>query len=195
MTTPLLVVYLHTVRHLPLTLAASITAVGALVSLAGNPAGGYLADRIGARPTSLTGLATAAAGTGLLAAADTSAQAIACVALLGLGVSMSLPAQQALLTHLVPAPDLARCFALRYMMLNIGFGVGGLTAALIAGSGHLGAFQTLYLTDAASFLLAALLITRVPITGRTPHDAPPNPWHTLRVLSGDRALRRLWLIA
>ncbi|MGI5380878.1 MFS transporter [Streptomyces sp. CA-251387] len=195
MTSPLLVVYLHTVRHLPLTLAASISAVGALVSLAGNPVGGYLADHIGARTTSFIGLAMAAAGTGSLAAAHTSPQAIACIALLGLGISVSLPAQQALLAHVVPAQALSRYFALTYMLLNIGFGVGGLSAALIAGTGHLGAFQTLYLLDAASFTLAALLIARVPVAGRTAQERPPTAWRALRLVTGDQPMRRIWLIA
>ncbi|MFF8848150.1 MFS transporter [Streptomyces sp. NPDC015127] len=198
MTTPMLVIYLHTIRGLPLALSASISMVAALVSLAGNPAGGWLADRSGARATSVLGLLIAASGTGALAPVTTSGWAIGAVALLGLGLSIAYPALNALLGHLAPADSLNKSFALQYMLRNIGYGVGGLAAAVIAGRASPGIFQLLYLIDALSFIAAAGLVLRVPTRGRAaaaPEQAKSQgPLESFTVVMRDSRFRRLWLI-
>ena len=69
LTLPWLFVYAHQVRHLGYGTAGLVVAAVALASLAGNPLGGVLADRLTARRAVMAGLVVAAAGSVALAVA------------------------------------------------------------------------------------------------------------------------------
>ena len=64
---PFLLIYLNQVRGIGLTTAGAAAAMIPLASLAGNPIGGALADRAGARDTLIGGVVICALGTGSLA--------------------------------------------------------------------------------------------------------------------------------
>src|SRR5688572_8976660 len=67
LTLPFFLVYLHQVRGIELGVAGLILSTVAVAGLLGNPAGGWLADRIGARRTVIAGLVLAAGGAAALA--------------------------------------------------------------------------------------------------------------------------------
>src|SRR5712692_11640932 len=71
LTLPCLFIYAHRIRGLSDGVAGLVVATIALASLAGNPAGGALADRWTPRRALMAGLAVAAAGSAALAVADT----------------------------------------------------------------------------------------------------------------------------
>jgi len=196
MTLPFLLVYLHAVRGLPVTVAALAVAAVALASLIGNPLGGSLADRFGARNTLIGGLLIAAAGAILLLAVRQPWQAFAAAGTAGLGASIAWPAQDALLATLAGAQHRSGVFSLRHATLNAGLGSGALIAAAIIATHSPHAFTILYLADAATYLafIPVLLTLRTP----RPHRAarlvkdPPAPgW---AAVIRDRVFVRVWLL-
>src|SRR5690349_15256931 len=60
LTLPFFLIYLHRVRGIELGVAGLILATVAVAGLAGNPAGGWLADRVGPRRAVVAGLVVAA---------------------------------------------------------------------------------------------------------------------------------------
>jgi MFS family permease len=195
MTLPFLLVYLHTSRGLPVTAAALAVAAVALASLIGNPLGGSLADRFGARNTLISGLLIAAAGAILLLAVRQPWHAFAAAATAGLGASIAWPAQDTLLATLAGAQHRSGVFALRHATLNAGLGSGALIAAAIIATRSPHAFTILYLADAATYLafIPILLTLRTPPphrAARTASDRPPGRAAILR----DRVFVRVWLL-
>ncbi len=168
MTAPLLVVYLHAVRGIPLGLATLAAAVGPLVSVFGNPLGGLLADRLGPRRVIVAGLMLAAAATAALGVVHSLAAVVVAIALMGGGLSIAFPSQDSLLGHLIPPEQRPTAFALRYLSLNLGMGAGGLVAAVVVDTRNPSSFTLAYAIDGATFLLAALAIAAPALRGATP---------------------------
>ncbi|MGG7568747.1 MFS transporter [Streptomyces sirii] len=217
LTLPFLVVYLHSVQGFALGPVGLVAAMVALAGLAGNPLGGWLADRVGPRTALIAGLVIAAAGALGLSGVSALWQAFAAAAVSGLGVAVAWPAQDALLASLVRPAARPGAFAVRHATLNVGLGVGGLLAALMVDTARPGSFTTLYLLDAAGFLLAVPLLLRrsaarpaeadteahqaldAPV-GACGADGGPgspgdgSPGDGYATVLGDRCLRRLWLL-
>jgi MFS family permease len=206
LTLPFLFVYAHRVRGLSDSAAGLVLATIALASIAGNPAGGALADRWTARRAVMAGLVVAAAGSAGLAAAHSAAELFAAAALTGLGVSVIWPAQDALLAGLVGPADRSAVFAVRHASLNAGLGAGALAAAAVVRVTQPGTFTGVYLADAASFLLVlpvlAYLGRLAGAPGGEPADAEPGdaeparprPRLGLRQVLRDRMFLRVWLL-
>jgi MFS family permease len=192
MTLPFLLVYLHSIRGLSLTLAGLAVASIALVSLAGNPLGGSLADRFGPRATLVAGLSLAASGALLLLAVRAPWHAFAATAVLGLGASIAWPAQDALLAR-VAADHRSSVFSVRHATLNAGLAIGALIAAALVSGADAGTFTILYVADAMTFLafIPILLVLKVA----------PDPAHAAGSAAGgfaavlrDRVFLRVWLL-
>src|SRR5215472_2910715 len=169
LTLPFLFAYAHQVRHLAGGTAGLVVATIALASLAGNPAGGALADRATPRRALMAGLVLAAAGSAALAAARTAPELFAAAGLLGLGVSVIWPAQDALLASLTGPGGRSAVFAVRHACLNAGLGLGALAAAAVVS-----------IADAASFLAFVPVLARLrppvqPGGQQPPASKPPAP--------------------
>jgi len=204
MTLPFLLVYLHTVRGLSLPVAGAAAASGAAASLAGNPLGGAGSDRSGPRATLAAGLAVAGAGALVLAGAHSSWQAFAGAAGSGLGVSVAWPAQDVLLSRL-ETQDRSAVFGVRYATMNLGLAVGALAAAAIVAAASGPVYVFLYSADAASYLLAILLLAFIGPRATGPRAAGPaghpaesrsaqQPARGYLTVLRDRQFRRLWLV-
>lgn len=195
LTLPFFLVYLHQVRGIELGVAGLILSTVAVAGLLGNPAGGWLADRIGARRTVIAGLVLAAGGAAALAFVHASWQGFAAAGLYGIGMAVLLPAEDALLATAVDAAQRPHAFAVRHATLNIGFSVGALTAALVVGFGSPAGFVLVYLLDAASFLVFAVVMARLADVG--PRETRSNiagGTTGYREVWRDRLFRRLWLL-
>ena len=92
LTLPCLFIYAHEVRHLSYGAAGLVVSTVALVSLAGNPAGGALADRWTPRRALMAGLVIAAAGSVGLALARSTIALFVAAGVLGFGVAVAWPA-------------------------------------------------------------------------------------------------------
>jgi MFS family permease len=202
LTLPFLFIYAHRVRGLSDGVAGLVVATIALASLAGNPLGGALADRWTPRRALMAGLVLAAAGSAALAVARTAPELFAVAGLLGLGVSVIWPAQDALLASLAGPDGRSAVFAVRHACLNAGLGLGALAAAAVVSVAHPVTFTAIYLVDAASFLAFLPVLARLrpavqPASQQPTASEPPVPAPRrggFRAVLADKAFVRVWVL-
>jgi MFS family permease len=208
MTLPCLFIYAHQVRHLSYGLAGLVVSTVAVVSLAGNPAGGALADRWTPRRALMAGLVIAAAGSAGLALAHGAAALFGAAGVVGFGVSVAWPAQDALLAGLAGSAARSAVFSVRHASMNAGLGLGALVAAAVISTSHPATFAAVYLADAASFLATLPVLAFLgepprpagaPVTAAEPgsdreRDTPREQRTSYRGVLRDRAFVRVWAL-
>jgi MFS family permease len=194
MTLPFLLVYLHAVLNLSLSAAGLAVATVALASFAGNPLGGWLADRFGPRAALVAGLATGAAGAIALVLVAEPWHAFAATATIGLGASVAWPAQDALLASVAGPEQRSAVFSVRHATLNAGLAIGALAAAAIVDAGDPRSFTILYLADAATFLVFIPVLLRLAPPPAADHPPRESGSSGLRSVLRDRAFVRVWVL-
>jgi MFS family permease len=201
LTLPCLYIYAHQVRHLGYGPAGLVVAAVALASLAGNPLGGVLADRLSAPRAVMAGLVVAAAGSVALALARSGAELFGAAGLLGLGVSVIWPAQDALLASVAGPGGRSAVFSVRHASFNAGLGLGALVAAAVVSVAHPVTFTAVYLADAVSYLAFIPVLARFRLVreraGAMPEAAPPEaarPPGSFRQVLRDKAFLRVWVL-
>lgn len=129
--------------------ATSVIAVGVA---------GRLGDRVGARVTGSAGLMLMATGYALLGAANGSVLVLTSAVGIGLGFGLFQSAIVPTLASAVGAEERRRAFALRYLAMNVGIGLGAALGGALLGLVHgVGSYRLLYAIDAATFVpLAAI---------------------------------------
>lgn len=196
-TLPFLLVYLHTVRGIPLAVTGLVIATLGAAGLTLSPLAGTCIDRFGARRVQLVSLAGCTVGAVLVSQAHSTAEAFAAVALLGAAQAASWPSTNALLAGLTAPAQRSRLYALEFMLINAGIGVGGAAGGLLADVDRPGTFEALYLIDAATFVATLVLIAGlrgeggpIPVPARTA-ESGPGGW---REVLADATMRRVCLL-
>jgi MFS family permease len=191
-TLPFLLIYLHSVRGIPLPVTGLVLASLGAVGVAAGPVLGTAIDRFGARRVLLAALGVSTVGAVLLTQVHSTWQAFLAVAVTGIGGSASWPATNALLSGVTTPEQRSRAFAVEFTLLNAGIGIGGLVGGLIADTSRPGTFELLYAVDGASFVLAAAILLTLrrgvggPVERPAPEPGVPDGWrHVL-------ADRRMW---
>ncbi|MEU7613263.1 MFS transporter [Micromonospora sp. NPDC049204] len=181
-----LAIYLTQERGFSASQAGLVIGLWGVGGAFGTTAGGTLADRWGRRPTLLTahvGAAVMMLGLGL--ARDLWAVALGAL-LLGMFAEAARPAFGAMMIDVVPAKDRLRAFSLNYWAINLGFACAAVLAGLAAQADYL----LLFVVDAGTMLITALIIfTRVPETRRSgiaATAATTAPRGALRTILTDR---------
>jgi MFS family permease len=172
---PFLVIYLHNVRGISLGLAGTIAATNGAAALVSGGVAGALADRIGARTTLVAALLVMSVAFSLFPLIHEAWHAFLLNALAGVGSGAFWPSQGTLLSSLTPRESRPAAFAQQRVTMNLGIGLGGLVGGLIATTSNPSSFTLLFLMDAATFLVFALILTRVPSPPR--EEAPANESH------------------
>ena len=149
---PFLVIYLHNIRGFSLGTAGLIVAVSSLAQLTAGVLAGPLIDRVGARPTLAGGLVLQAIGYGFLPLVREPWEAFVLIAIEGAGSAGFWPSQSTLISRLTPAARRHAAFAQQRVTMNLGIGLGGLAAGLIAVVGNPKTFTILFVLDALTFL-------------------------------------------
>ena len=170
---PFLVIYLHNVRGISLGLAGLIAATNGLAALISGPIAGSLADRIGARTTLVAALLIMTAAFALFPLITEAWQAFVLNAFAGTGSGAFWPSQGTLLSALTPPDRRPAAFAQQRVTMNLGIGLGGLVGGLIASTSDPSSFTILFAVDAATFLVFAAILTRVPsppLAEQHPHE-------------------------
>jgi MFS family permease len=179
---------------LALDVAGLAVACIALAGFAGNPLGGWLSDRLGARRTLLIGLVLSVAGSGAMGLVQAEWHAFAAAAAVGLGAAVCWPSQDTLLATLVPANQRSSAFGVRYATMNVGLAAGALLAGLLV-DGSTGRFQLLFVLQVAAFVAFGLILLRIAAPSRARAEAAVARGaagfrHVLR----DRTFRHVWVL-
>ncbi|MGN6332932.1 MAG: MFS transporter [Motilibacteraceae bacterium] len=192
---PFLVVYLHDVRHLTLSTVGLIAAVPAVVALVLLGPMGVLIDRFGARRVQVVALAAQVVGMLAMSQVRTAPLAFLAQGLVGVGHAAFWPANQALVSTIVPEERRQRYFGLSFSLLNAGIGVGGIAGAAFVTVTHPGTFQLIYVLDGLSFL-APLAILLGPLrhvgNAHAEHHREPGSY---REVLADSPFRRALLLS
>jgi MFS family permease len=157
---PFEIIYLHAVRGFSTATAGlvlgTVMATAAVVTL---PSGALL-DRFSANRILIAGNLVNAVGYGGLAFVHRPWQGFVCSAVGGAGFGFVGTASQVLTLTLVPPEQRAASSALRRVAGNFGLGLGATVAGLVVAAAHhqLRVFQGLYLFDAVSFVVFALVV-------------------------------------
>jgi MFS family permease len=191
---PFEIIYLHAARGFSTATAglvlATVMGTAAVVTL---PSGALL-DRLSANRIMIAGSVFNALGYGGLAFVDRPWQGFVCSAVGGAGFGFVGTAGQILTLTLIPAEQRAASTALRRVAGNFGLGLGATVAGLLVAAAHhhLRAFQGLYLFDAVTFVVFALVVL-VWIPDPGPADAPTvsESERGFRAVTRDRLLLAL----
>ncbi len=185
---PFLVVYLHEVRDFPLETVGLLLAFQAVVGIVVVTPAGALIDRVGARLVYASALLALLVGDVVLAFATTLPQAVLALLFFGYGFGVVWPASSSLIGSIVPSERRQRYFGINFTLLNLGIGVGGIVGGRFVDVARPGTFVTIYLLDAASYLLP-LAILLGPLR-RAGGRAPSSPDHDAEARVSYRALLR-----
>ncbi|MFI7212563.1 MDR family MFS transporter [Micromonospora maritima] len=182
-----LAIYLTQERDFSASQAGLVIGLWGVGGAVGTTVGGTLTDRWGRRPTLLTahlGAATMMVALGL--ARPLWAVAVGAL-LLGTFAEAARPAFGAMMVDVVPEKDRLRAFSLNYWAINLGFACAAVLAGFAAQAGYL----LLFLVDATTTVVTALIIfTRVRETRTTPVGpvvkGASAPAGALRTILADR---------
>jgi MFS family permease len=196
---PFLVIYLHDVRGFGLGTAGLAVAVSSAAQLVAVLGVGTLIERVGPRPTLGAGLLLQAVGFGLLPLVRVPWQAFLLLAVEGAGSAGFWPSQSTLVARLTPAPRRHAAFAQQRLTMNLGIGLGGLTAGLIAHVRDPRTFTVLFVLDALTFLAYVVVLAFVHDPGvSTEESAAPGSYAAVfrhRTFLGLWALNFLFVTA
>ena len=191
---PFEIIYLHEFRGFSTSTAglvlATVMGAAAVVTL---PSGALL-DHFRAKSLMITGNLASAAGYAGLAFVDRPWQAFLCSAVGGAGFGVAGTANRVLTLTLVPAEQRAASTALSRVAGNFGLGLGATVAGFIVASAHhhLRAFQELYLFDAVTYVVfAVILVAGIPNPRPTIFASPSTGGTGFRAVAGDRLLLAL----
>src|SRR5919108_6222971 len=191
---PFEIIYLHAVRGFSTATAglvlATVMGTAAVVTL---PSGALL-DRFSGKRILIAGNVVNALGYGGLAFVDHPWQGFVCSAVGGAGFGFVGTAGQVLSLTLVPAERRAASTALRRVAGNLGLGLGATVAGVIVAASHhhLQAFQGLYLFDAVTFVVFALVVlVWIPDPGLADAPSATEDAQGFRAVARDRLLLTL----
>jgi MFS family permease len=169
MTLPIVIVFLHDGRGISLAAAGLALAVAGAAGLVGTVAAGVAADRFGAGRTAVAGLVLAGAGTIGFLAVHSLGAAIVAAGFQGAGFGVVWIGMFPLLVHAVEDRRREDMLGVSYGAINLGLGIGSLLAgAILAFSPD--AFGILFVVDAASYALFAVLLIALGEVRSTPRE-------------------------
>ncbi|MEU4814940.1 MFS transporter [Micromonospora aurantiaca] len=162
----------------------SVTQVGvaltltALVSLVASTPMGYLADRLGPRGLQMAALLASAGCTAALVSVRSFTGFLVVGVLMAVADAGTRGARGALIAGAVPPDQRVRTRAYLRAVTNVGISVGTVLAGFALAADTRGAYVTLILLDAATYVLAAAVLLRLP-----PVPPMPAPAHGPRLIA------------
>jgi MFS family permease len=177
-----LALYLVQDRGFSASQAGRMVAIYGLGLLLAGPLGGALADRIGRRRTMLIGLTLGGAHVAVLGFLRDPAWLTAVAFLAALTGDLYRPAAQAAVADIVAPADRARAYGLIYWAVNLGWAVSLSVAGFVAERSML----ALFLADAATSLIFALIVLARVTETRPAHHPQAAVWHGLLRVFADR---------
>jgi len=151
-------IYLLVVRDFTPSFVGLVVGMYGAGMAVGGMAGGVFSDRWGPR-TTIVVANLAASGVAVTLGLVTGGTTIAALAaLLGCLTNITRPASAAMIADLVPEADRLRAFSLNFWAVNLGYSGAALLGGALAGLDY----TLLFLLDAATTLIAAAMVWRLP---------------------------------
>ena len=193
LTLSLLVIYLSQVRGLSIFMASMVLVWMAILGLAASPLAGTLTDRVGPRRVLMVAILIEAVGVALMSQVTHTVSAFAVASLLAVGGAAIWGPLSTFTAQVVSVDQRTTAFAVAFMLLNLGLGLGGLIGALIIDVDRPETFVLLYLIDAVTYLFAWATVAWLrgyggPSPSAATADGTVGGWRTALA---DRRLRRL----
>lgn len=189
MTLPFVIIYLHNVRGVDLGVAGLVAATFSAASFVGTIVGGALSDRVGARKVVVAALVVAGSGYAWLGFVHEARDAFLAMVIAGFGNGCFFPGQSSLMATLAGRRHRHGAFAMHRAADNLGLGLGVALAGLIAMTSKPGTFTALFLVDASTSLLFAVLIALAPFRAATDEtEATPAVRGTYREVFRQRLI-------
>ncbi|MGW4525221.1 MFS transporter [Amycolatopsis sp. NPDC004378] len=190
---PFAVVYFHAAKGIALTSVGALLSMAALLALPAGLSAGPLVDRFGPRRVVVAAnLLRVLTFTGYVFAGSLW-QLVALAALTFWGEGLFWPASGALVAQVADEGQRARWYAMDRTLRNVGLGLGGLAGGVLVGWTGTGGYTGIVLLNAATFLLAALLVAGwrggTPAPARGVVRAAPRGGY--RSVLADRVFRRV----
>jgi MFS family permease len=190
---PFLVIYLHDVRGFSLGTAGLIVAVSSAGLVGAGVFAGPLIDRFGAKRVLGTGLVLQTVGYGLLPFVRSPWQAFILLAIEGAGSAGFWPSQSTLISRLTPHARRHAAFAQQRVTMNLGIGLGGLAAGLIAHIDNPTTFTVLFVLDALTFLAYVGVLAFIHDPGVEPDEVGDTP-SSYRAVLRHKTFLGLWTL-
>src|SRR5215467_14594368 len=156
---PFEIIYLHQIRGFSTSTAGLVLAATMGTAAIVTPPTGALLDRYSAKAIVVAGSLASALGYAGFAFVDHPWQAFACSIVSGAGIGAAATATRTLTVRLVTREQRAAAFASNRVAGNFGIGSGATVAGFIVASAQqLSSFQALYLFDAVTYAVFALIV-------------------------------------
>ncbi|AIG74891.1 MULTISPECIES: MDR family MFS transporter [Amycolatopsis] len=188
---PFAVVYFHAAKGLSLTAVGAALSIAALIALPSGPLAGRLIDRFGpGRMVITANLIRAVTFTGYVFA-DEAWHLVVLAAVTFWGEGMFWPSTGALVAQVADDGQRARWYAMERALRNVGIGLGGLLGAAMVAWGGTAGYTAIVLVNAASFVVAAVLVASWRAPAGTPRETEPEaaPAGGYRKVFADRIFR------
>lgn len=170
LTLALLIVYLSTVRDIPLGVATGLLAWQAVLALLVSPISGTLVDRFGPRPILLGAVLMTAVGIFAYGFVDTIGEAFAAMTVVAIAGAGIWGPSSALTARLVAPADRPTAFGFGFMLLNLGLGLGGLISSTIVDLDDPGTFTLLYMLTSLAYVAYFVAVLSMGDVGGLPPD-------------------------
>lgn len=155
---PLTVLFFVIHEHVAAHLVGLGMSIGGVIALALAPLGGQLVDHIGSKRALIAAWLLGCAAVACYALVRNWLEIIVVITALAFAGNLSGTARSTLLAGIVEDTQISRVMAIARSFRNAGYGIGGLLATAALATGGTGFLLAVY-GDAASFLLAALLVS------------------------------------
>jgi hypothetical protein len=154
--------------------AGVLLAISGATGFLGTFVAGPLAQRVGARQYVLAGNLLRAGAVGALALSGHPAVIVVALLLISLSESGSYSIYQVILTDAVGEAGRAEVIGARRAIGNVGFMISGVPVGVVLAIGTDGAYKAGFALDAITFLVGALLVSRLPrrSAGPVPSTSP-----------------------
>lgn len=159
---PISVIYLTRIVGLPATRVGLGLTIAGLIAVVAGPCAGPLLDRFDARAVVVGCFAASALGFAAYLAVGSFPAFLAVAIVIQFAARMSRPAGKVLALRVASGRDRVIALAWQRTLTNLGYGVGGLLAGLALLFPGRTPFDVLLASNAVSYVVASVLILRLP---------------------------------
>ena len=183
-------IYFHEIRGLSQGQAGFAVGAMSFAMVILTPFAGFLADHLGSRRVLIAGCVVSILAAIAYGFVDSFPSAVAVSMLLGLGNSLSFPAQSALLSLISDPAQRPAVMAWQRAALNLGAALGGVLGGFLVSGDTLSSYYWLFGVNAATYVVFLSVLPGLP-AGRVPKEDRAKRGQGFRLVFRDRFWVRL----